>query len=242
MDKQARAASVLPPTTWQGTQTVTIALLRDFLDDTIKELRERRDWEEPIGDDFIANGPGTIVDEASVIDLPTQWSRPTRDALAVYERTTTRRRGLPITTSGKWTALKSVGTAGAYRYFRITGTPGAFKINFFRPLGTNDKITLSYVTDYWTLDADTSMAKSIWDKDTDTLLYEDRVVELGVRWRWLQHKGLNYDPFLAQYEAYLARDANDSRLERNIVFGENVDDFRAPWDVPVPDFIPPTSS
>lgn len=240
MDKVARRCSTAAPTSWIGATSDSHLELLDFLEDTLEEVRKRRDWEEPIGADAVITGPGTVVDDHSQHDLPANWYRINRDALAVYERTTTRRRGLPITTSGKWTALKSVGTAGAYRYFRITGSPGSRKIIFFRPLGANDSITIAYLTNYWNATA-AGVLQSAWLNDTDIMLFDPRMIELGIRWRWLQQKGLPYDDILAEFNAYVVREGNDDRVIRKVVFGESGDEFRAPWDVPVPDFIPPSS-
>ncbi len=240
MNKVARKCSVAPPNSWIGATEDNHLDLIDFLDDTIKEVRKRGDWEEPIGADVVIMGDtNTSTDPSqSTHPLPANFSRIMRDELAVYERTTTRRRGLPITTSGKWTALQSVGTAGAYRYWRLGGYAGNYTVSFFRPLGPNDRLTLAYITDYWVADV-TGTLRNTWNDATDILLYDDRLIELGVRWRWLQQKGLPYDDYLSEYEAYLARERSDNRNIRTIVMGETGDEFRAPWDVPVPDFIPP---
>lgn len=235
MDKVARQCSVVPPGSWIGATESSHLELLDFLDDTIKELHKRVEWEEPIGADVIIEGNG-----GESYSLPADFYRIMRDELAVYERTTTRRRGLPITSSGKWTALKSVGTAGAYRYFRVTGYPGNYNMLFFRPLGVNDRITLAYITDRWIASVAGALMNR-WLADTDILLMDDRLVQLGVRWRWLQQKGLPHDDYLSEYEAYLLRERNDNRNIRTLVIGDTGDEFRAPWDVPVPDFIPPNN-
>ena len=130
-----------------------------------------------------------------------------------------------------------LGTAGAYRYFRIGGYPGNHTISFFRPLGVGDSITIAYITDLWLADTNGNLLNS-WTNEQDILLFDDRLVELGVRWRWLQQKGLPYDDYLAEYEAYLVREANDNRNVRKIVIGDSSDEFRAPWQIPIPDFIP----
>ena len=241
LDAAALECSIEAPDGWLIATGATHREFIKFLNDTIEEVRKRRDWEEPIGADAVITGPGTVVDDHSQHDLPSNWYRINRDSLAVYERTTTRRRGLPITTSGKWTALKSVGTAGAYRYFRITGYAGNYRIIFFRPLGSNDSITIAYLTDYWVAQSNGTLSNTWQNEDTDILLFDPRMIELGVEWRWLKKKGLPYDDYLAEYEAYLVREANDNRLHRKVVFGESGDEFRAPWDVPVPDFIPPST-
>lgn len=242
MNKVARECSVARPSSWIGVTEDSHEDLVDFLDDTIKELQKRVDWEEPLGADVVIEGSTNISSDTdqSTHELPTNFYRINRDDLAVYERTTTRRRGLPITTSGKWTALQSVGTAGAYRYWRITGYPGNYEISFFRPLGTNDRLTIAYMTDYWVASTSGTLSNQ-WTSDDDILLFDDRLVQLGVRWRWLRQKGLPYDDYLSEYEAYLSREAGDNRNIRKIVIGETGDEFRAPWDVPVPDFIPPSN-
>ena len=63
MDKVARKCSVAPPRNWIGATEPRHVELVDFLDDTIKEIRKRRDWEDPVGADVEITGstPGSVI-------------------------------------------------------------------------------------------------------------------------------------------------------------------------------------
>ena len=232
MNKAARECSVTAPSSWIAATTTTYLELKDFLADTVDELLDRVDWPEPITQDTIITGTGV-----ESYALPSDFKRLTRDDFAVYETTTSRRAGIPITSNGDWTFLQDVGSAGGNRYYRITGNEeDGYDIGFYQFPATGDSITVAYVTYNWLSSGGTP--GRVWSDPTATLLLPRRLVEMGIVWRFRRRKGLPYQDRLNEYEGNLIRLANDARGVRKIAFGESSNPDAKPMRVPVPDFIP----
>lgn len=231
MNRAARECRITPTSGWVGATQLSHIEFKDFLGDTVDELADRLDWPAPITVDLTLTGTA-----AETYSLPPDFKRLTRDALAVYEKTTTRRACLPISTNGEWTYLKQIGSAGGSRYYFVSGYDGAFSISFYRPLEPGNTVTLSYVSRNWLSSGGT--VGTDWETDDDILLWPADLVRMGVIWRWRKAKGLPFADNVAEFEARLSRLINDARGVRSINFGDCVR-MRSPFDIPVPDFIPP---
>lgn len=231
LDKVARECRAPVPNNWVSSLTTTSMDLKDYLSDTIDELLERIDWPDPITKDTTITGTG---DED--YDLPADFKRLTRDPYTVYETTTTRRPGVPISSNGAWTALKQMGSAGGDRYFRTSGNEeDGYQISFYRNPSASESITVSYVSTNWLSTDGTAGAE--FDDVNAILLLPRRLVEEGMIWRFRRAKGQAYADRLNGYEAMLARHANDKRVIRRVdITGEAK--VRSPFDIPVPDYIP----
>lgn len=231
MDEAADECSVTPPSSWATAATLTYRDLKRFLNDTANELLDRVDWPDPIGLDTIITGTG-----AEAYNLPSNFKRLTRDGYAVYETTTVRRPCIPVNTNGQWTWLKQMGSAGGDRYYRTAGdeTDG-HTISFFQNPATGISITCSYISKNWLKVAGTPGSK--WSNDNATLLLPKELMQMGVVWRFRRRKGLPFADRLAEYEANLARLANDARGIRKVDM-TGASRMRSPFDIPAPDFIP----
>lgn len=232
MDRAARECSVTPPSSWITSTALTTAELKDFLAETVEELQDRVDWANPIAKDTTI--PGTGVEE---YDLPSDFVRLTRDDLAVYETTGTRRPCFPVATNGAWTNIKTVNSTGGDRFYRQLGdTENGFSLGFWPKPASTDSITVSYVSENW-MQASGGTAGTMWTDETDVLLLPRRLIELGVTFRFRRRKGMPYAEILGEYEMRLARAANDSR-QIKVVNMTGTRDMRWPFDIPVPDRIP----
>lgn len=232
MDEAARECSIAPPSSWVSATTLSHVEMRQFLNETADELLERIDWPDPIAQDTVITGDGS-----EAYTLPSDFKRLTRDPLTVYETTTTRRAGIPVASNGAWTHLKDVGSAGGNRYFRTSGDEEAgFAISFWDNPTSGNSITVSYISKNWLKISGT--AGSEWTDNAATLLLDKRLVRMGVIWRFRRKKGMPYADRMNEYEAVLARKANDARVIRSVDMtgGRGM---KNPFDVPVPDFIPP---
>ncbi len=231
MDEAARECSITPPSSWITATTLSHAELKDFLKQTAKELLDRVDWPDPIAQDYEVTGDGTAD-----YSLPAAFKRLTRDELAVYETSTVRRAAIPVSTNGAWTHLTELGSAAGNRYFRITGDEEAgYEIEFYAVPAVGQSITVSYISKNWLKTSGTAAA--VWTNVADTLLLPEDLIRMGVIWRFRRRKGLPYADRMAEYEAILARRANDSRIIRKITFGEREEGL--PMRTPIPDYIPP---
>ena len=241
MDRAARYCSLTPPSDWITTTQASYVEFKDFLDDTVDELLERIDWPSPIGKVSDISGPGTPSSSGnySTHSLASDYKRLMRGEFAVWEQSNTRRKGVPITQDGQWQYLDEVGSAGAWRYYRVQGDEDdGFTIDLFRAVSATETIKVNYISKYWLRLASDDSLTNDWMSADDTLLLPRRLVELGVVWRFRQRKGLGYNDVYGQYEIELTRRANDYRTARRIDMGNSTMGEVHPMRVPVPDFIP----
>jgi hypothetical protein len=230
LDRAARQCSITVPTSWLTASNTTAKEIMDFLDQTISDIQDRLDLTGPISKQAEIVGTG-----AETYPLPADMVRLHRSEFAVYERMRTWRACVPVVTDGEWEYLKELGTTGAYRFYRVTGYEGAFQISFQRPLDTGVTVLASYVSENWLVNA--GIYKDEISDAADQSLLPRRLVEAGIVWRFRQRKGLEYGDIRLDYETQMARYINDSRTIRRVAFGAVP--TRGPFDIPVPDYIPP---
>lgn len=235
LDRVARQVSLDVPDSWlSATEKEYVEIRDDFLLETVEDIQERVDLPSPIGKEYELTGDGS-----ETYDLPSDFKRLMRDPMAVYETTTVRRALMPITTDGEWRHIKSIGTTGAQRYYRTGGYDGAFTISIYREPASSITVFINYVSNLWVkYDSGGSAAyKAAFSDVEDVLLFPRRLVEAGVVARWRERYGVDPTDKLREYEALLAKLANDMRGRRFVNFGEPVI-RRHPFDIPVPDQIP----
>lgn len=240
MDRVARHCSLTPPSDWITTTNASYVEIKDFLEETVDELLERVDWPSPIGKTSDITGVGTPSSSGnySTHSLATDFKRLQRGGYSVWEETNTRRIASPVSQDGQWQYLDAVGSAGAYRFYRVQGDEDAgFTIDLFRALTANDTVKVNYISKNWLRLVADSTLSATWADANDTLLLPRRLVELGCVWRFRARKGMGYQDVYAQYEIELTRRANDARTSRSVNMGSAADGGH-PMRVPVPDFIP----
>ena len=98
-----------------------------------------------------------------------------------------------------WQMLKAVVSTGPRYQYRLRGNH--LLIN---PIPTAG---LSWYFEYgsknWILGADGTTYKQFFTLDTDTLLFPEDLVLMGLRWRWKKEKGLEYAEDFRTYEMQL---------------------------------------
>jgi len=232
LDRAARQCSVASPASWVSATDPTALEFKDFLDETREDIAARCDWIGPISKTVVITGTG---DEDYA--LPSDFLRLQRDDYAVYERFRTRRPCVPVTRDGEWEYIDELGVTGAYRFYRLQGYDGAWSIGFKMPLETDLTVVVSYVSTEWIVNGGTG--KSEFTAGDDVCLLPRRLVEAGIVWRFRRRKALAYQDVLAEYEILMARTLADTRTRRKIDFsGRPV--LRSSFDIPIPDFIPPS--
>jgi hypothetical protein len=227
--RAARQCSVIPPSSWVTATDQTTLEIRDFLMETADDVLERIDLTGPISQTITITGT-----DDETYSLPADYKRLQRGEYAVYERFRTRRACVPVSDDGQWEYMKELGTAGAYRFFRVRGYDENFEIDFYRPLDTGLTAVVSYLSKNWIVNGSTT--KSAFDDNSDVSMLPRRLIEAGIVFRFRERKGLEYGDKQAEYEALLARMGNDTRTRRTITFGGV--NPRGPFDIPLPDFIP----
>ncbi|MGL5010978.1 MAG: hypothetical protein ACRC6I_13950 [Paracoccaceae bacterium] len=227
--RAARQCSVVPPSSWLTASDQTSLEVLDFLDQTRTDIADRLDVVGPMSISLMVTGTG-----AEEYPLPADFLRLQRGEFAVYERFRTRRACVPVSNDGEWQYLQELGVAGAYRFYRLRGYPGAWRIGFQQPLDLDLTAIVSYVSTNWLING--SVLKSAFTSAEDVCLFPRELVEAGIVWRFRQRKGLEYADVQGRYEMLMARYSNDSRSARKINFGKPA--ARSPWEIPVPDVIP----
>lgn len=231
LDRIARGCRISAPSSWiTATGLSHVEIRDDFLQQTVDDLRKRVDWPSPVKQTTTITGDGS-----EDYNLPTDFARLQLGHESVYETTTSRRWGTPVEGDGAWTQMKTVGTAGTERYYRLKGYDGAWQISLYPNPSATESLTVSYVSKNWMADSG-GTAGSTFSAADDVLLYPRRPVELGTIMRWRLDKGLDLRGVDREYEAWIATESNRNNGRNVIAFGEP--QARKPMRVPVPDFIP----
>jgi len=99
----------------------------------------------------------------------------------------------------EWQRRLSLGAqVGVVNSFRIRGN----EIWFFPVPPAGDSIYFEYISKNWAQDAG-GAGKEAFTLDTDTALIDEDILTLGVKWRFLKAKGLDYSEEFRSYEAAL---------------------------------------
>jgi len=122
----------------------------------------------------------------------------------------------------QWQLLKASAATGPYYDFRIRG--GRLLMIPTPPAG--ETAALEYVSKHWCQSADGSTTREAWAADSDTGILPEDLMTLGVRWRFLQAKGMDYGEAFRDYEIQvndcLARDGGKPVL----YFDQGTDEYR----------------
>lgn len=108
-------------------------------------------------------------------------------------------------------------TTGPRRWFRQVGRG----VNVFRlwpPPGVGDTpgpLAYEYISSYWAANA-SGTPKAQFTADTDTCIYDDRLIIEGIKWRFFAAKGFDYSSQFAiwqrQVDVAVARDGGSPKL------------------------------
>jgi hypothetical protein len=99
-----------------------------------------------------------------------------------------------------WQWLKS-GLAvfvGSQRFFAVRG---AYIHIYPTPTTSGDTIAFDYYSNAWVTKQVDSSNVSEWSADNDTSRLDEGLITLGVKWRFLQAKGMPYEPEYKEYES-----------------------------------------
>jgi len=118
--------------------------------------------------------------------------------LSQFDRANDRRLKGP-TSPMDWQELKStvIGSTGLVRFFRKVGTNIVIHPT---PTASGDTLAFDYYSSNWVaLQAGGTAARVASDNDTFRL--DEELLTLGLKWRFLQAKGLPFEPEYKEYEA-----------------------------------------
>lgn len=90
-----------------------------------------------------------------------------------------------------------------------------------------DTMVFEYISKNWIdTDADSAADAESFDADTNTMLFDEELITLGVVWRYLQAKGLDYGEPFRSYQYRLARLKGDDGGRRTMDFGRQAVRYR----------------
>lgn len=192
------------PNTVIGNPDAQVKNLLEIANEEGEDLATRSQWTametEVTQTMLIASSQGTLdgtVITAGDFDYylrDTMWNRtnaqPITGELDSQERQ--RRAAFPVT--------------GPYPNFYIRGG-----ILYFDPAPTTaDTFAFEYMSTSWCED-NGGTGQSEWLNDSDVGRLSERVMTLGIRWRWRKSKGLSYSEDFATYERAVADTSNRDR-------------------------------
>jgi hypothetical protein len=74
------------------------------------------------------------------------------------------------------------------------------QIELYPALTSGEVIKTQYFSEYWILDEDDTTRKYRWEADSDQCIIPERLVTLGVIWRYKQARGLDYAEDFRSYQ------------------------------------------
>lgn len=116
----------------------------------------------------------------------------------------------------------------------LTIVPGSWIMNqnnfLFHPApGVNAQARFGYISNYIAT-TDNGVEKKSFDNDTDQFVLDDRLLTLGLIWRYRAQKGLDYTEDLANYEIALSeavtRDGGIKTIRSRRIWDDR---FSLPW-------------
>ncbi len=178
------------PSVIVGSSDQTAIDYLSYANDAGEELQRRGDWGSLVASATI-NGDGTDRTYA----LPANFSRLSQGVTVTFGGNPVR----PLTRA-EWNSLTPV--AGDPRYFLLEND-----VLQFYPLLSGDAV-ISYIKSDWTNSGDS------FNADSDTALFPDDVMRLGIITYWRRAKGMDYADYEAEYEAALAQAASYDDRQR----------------------------
>ena len=207
------------PATVTGSTDTQVLQIQALLEEEGNDLATRGDWEaltiEANHTTLAAESQGAIGTIATngfrYIKNQTIWDRT--DRLPVIG---------PIN-SRQWQGLKSVVLTGPRYQFRIRG--GNLLVNPV-PVAGHDW-AFEYISKNWIISADGITYKNLFTLDTDEFLLPDTLLLMGLRWRWMREKGLDYSELFSTYEAQI-KDMIGRDGGKAVLHMDNTDQIASP--------------
>ena len=213
--------SLVQPTQVLSSSDLQVQLLLRLAGKEGKELARRFDWQRLVKEGTFV----TVASSTQVADLPVTFANFARIVNnSMFNRTTKFRVFGPLS-SLEWQARQASGlNANINNFFRIRGN----SILFYPTPTAGDSIYFEYISKNWCINEAGNTEQSLWVNDSDTALIDEEVVTLGVIWRFLKAKGLDYGEEFATYERALEQIFGpDGGRDMVDLTGEMVDWFSA---------------
>jgi hypothetical protein len=179
------------PTSFYGSTNATAKQIVAICNREGKTLEKEIRWAE-----LITEHTFTTVADTATYALPSDFRA--FGPMSQWDRTNNWRMGGPVPPF-VWQWLKSGNTVGtqANKLFMVRG---AYFTIYPTPSGTDD-IAFDYYSNAWVTKQVDSSNVAAWTADNDTARLNEDLLTMGVKWRFLQAKGMPYEPEYKEYES-----------------------------------------
>lgn len=213
------------PSTFYGNGNLTAKLAVAVANREGKTLEKELRWSELISEYTFTTVSGTATyakpSDFRAFANMSQWDRTNR----------WRMRGPTPSVVWQWLQSGLAVAATNRRWFMMRG---AYFTVFPTPTTDGDTIAFDYYSSAWVTKQVDSTNTTEWSADNDTARISEDLLTLGVKWRFLQAKGMPYQPEYAEYESIKSalRDDNGGRGVINLnrpaltSFGNNLPETR----------------
>jgi hypothetical protein len=181
---------VVRPTSVIGSADQQVRQLLALAQQEGKELAHRYPWQALIKEKTIT----ATASETQSSAIPSDFDRFVPDTF--YNRTANRKVEGPLNAQ-EWADYKASVSTVLFDAFRVRGDS-----LLLAPTPTaNDSYVYEYVSTWWcTTAASTTGTLAAWVSDTDVGILSEELMTLGVVWRFLRAKGLDYAEAFRSYE------------------------------------------
>lgn len=181
-----------------------------------RELARRHDWQALV----VEHTWTTTATVAQSLALPSAYDHLPPD-VEIWNQSSDQKLVGP-TSSNDWATLKNgVVSGGVTGWWRII----AGVLNIYPAPTASQTYGLEYVSKNW-CESSGGTDQSTWAADTDVPLIPDHLIALGLTWRWLRAKGMDYAEEMATYEREVEKAASrDRSLGVMIVSKSREEDF-----------------
>ena len=182
-----------------------------------RELFRRHDWQKLVVEH-------TQVSLATVAQtaLPTAYDHLVPD-VEIWNRTNDTKYVGPVA-SNEWMRLNTGVSGGVAGWWRLIG--GA--LNIYPAPTAGETIAFEYVSKNW-CESSGGTDQSTWAADSDVGILSEELMALGVTWRWLRAKGMDYAEEMATYEREVEKAAARDRGLKVRVVGKSRDEDYPPF-------------
>lgn len=187
------SSDIAVPSSVVASNDQTILQMLRLANSTGQDLVRAYPWRRLVTEYTFATVNGTAT-----YDLPADFDRMVPDTH--YDRTNDwQNRGPSSSQEWQWlnTGLSTV-TQLRWRLYLN-------QIKFYSTPTTAYTMAYEYVSNYWVLATGASVtSKTKFTEDTDTCVFPDDLMTLGLKYRWYRAKGLDYEEARAEYMAALS--------------------------------------
>lgn len=180
------------PSTFYGNQNLTARQCVSLTNREGKTLEKELRWQE-----LITEHTFTTVSGTATYVLPTDFRA--FGNMSQWDRTNRWRMTGP-TPSIVWQWLNSgiAVAATTTRWFALRGN--LFTV-YPTPSTTGDTLAFDYYSKSWVTKQSDSTNVTEWSADNDTSRIDEDLLTMGLKWRFLQAKGMPYQPEYAEYSS-----------------------------------------